>query len=387
MSELLYVNPDVVLRPVDGAWVASNPRLRTHVELDSAAVRALAAGTAGAADGWWAAALAGCSGGDRTRTALGENGLHADHSGLLPAAPSAASGAGLLALLRRRRVLVRSRADALELVAPLASVLDRDRLGTFHQRVGQYVMVDRRIAHPWRAWHDQKFTPDGTALRAGPYRSIQEPFFDRHFAGGSLVGRRVVDFGCGNGYFSAKFAALGAEVVGVDSSPELLAMARDNWRGSGGLSFHETRDLTEAVALCDTWPAGSVALIYLQDTLLLLLNPEAGSPSPHLPELFRAFRRLLAADGRLCAMEPNPVFWLAGRYGDPAGSYAVVTEYRHPLFGVAPTLDRVLPPLARSGFALVDLQHPYPEDGAGGETGYSSEFPSWDFMTFCPRPT
>ena len=71
-------------------------------------------------------------------------------------------------------------------------------------------------------------------------------------------------------------------------------------------------------------------------------------------------RCLLRAGGSFCAMEPNPSYWLAGRYGDPAQPYAVVTEYRNPVFNVAPTLDRLLPVMAQAGFALKDLRHPGP---------------------------
>jgi SAM-dependent methyltransferase len=38
-------------------------------------------------------------------------------------------------------------------------------------------------------------------------------------------GRRVLDAGCANGYSSARYAALGADVVGVDYIPEMIANA------------------------------------------------------------------------------------------------------------------------------------------------------------------
>ena len=38
-------------------------------------------------------------------------------------------------------------------------------------------------------------------------------------------GERILDLGCGDGALTEKIAALGAEVIGIDTSPELLAAA------------------------------------------------------------------------------------------------------------------------------------------------------------------
>jgi trans-aconitate methyltransferase len=63
-------------------------------------------------------------------------------------------------------------------------------------------------------------------------------FVWRH--GASLVellapqpGERILDLGCGTGHLTAQIAAAGATVVGIDSSPEMIAEARRTHPGLG----------------------------------------------------------------------------------------------------------------------------------------------------------
>ena len=42
-------------------------------------------------------------------------------------------------------------------------------------------------------------------------------------------GERVLDLGCGTGHLTAQIADLGAEAVGLDSSPSMIAQARQNY--------------------------------------------------------------------------------------------------------------------------------------------------------------
>lgn len=46
-----------------------------------------------------------------------------------------------------------------------------------------------------------------------------------HAAGGSLAGKRVLDIACNSGFWSIQCALLGADVVGFDARPELIAEA------------------------------------------------------------------------------------------------------------------------------------------------------------------
>ena len=43
------------------------------------------------------------------------------------------------------------------------------------------------------------------------------------------AGERILDLGCGTGHLSARIATSGADVVGIDSSTEMIAQARDRY--------------------------------------------------------------------------------------------------------------------------------------------------------------
>lgn len=42
-------------------------------------------------------------------------------------------------------------------------------------------------------------------------------------------GERILDLGCGTGHLTGRIAELGAEVIGIDASAEMIAQARKNY--------------------------------------------------------------------------------------------------------------------------------------------------------------
>ena len=78
---------------------------------------------------------------------------------------------------------------------------------------------------------------------------IQKDFMYRQLGvGRDLSGKRLLDFGCGTGQTSTQLAALGAFVVGMDISPELIhvAMRRAELDGVSDHVQFQTLDLLQA---------------------------------------------------------------------------------------------------------------------------------------------
>jgi len=60
---------------------------------------------------------------------------------------------------------------------------------------------------------------------------------------GIAVGSRILDAGCGTGRYAAEFAKRGFKTCGVDSSPELLAVAKGRDYGDGRVAEYLVADL------------------------------------------------------------------------------------------------------------------------------------------------
>jgi ubiquinone/menaquinone biosynthesis C-methylase UbiE len=87
--------------------------------------------------------------------------------------------------------------------------------------------------------------------------------FETLVAEGDLLGRRVLDVGCGTGRFAAVLAERGARVWGIDPSPEMLAQARRT--ASAGVGFKQAQ--AEELPFKDGWfeRAVLVLVVHLVD--------------------------------------------------------------------------------------------------------------------------
>lgn len=112
---------------------------------------------------------------------------------------------------------------------------------------------------------------------------------------------RILDFGCGPGRDLAAFRALGHEPIGLDGSPQLVAMAREH---SG----------------CEVWEQDFLAL-KLPDNYFDGVFANASLfhvPRQELPRVLGELHAALKPNGVLFASNPrgnNEEGWHGGRYG------------------------------------------------------------------------
>ena len=136
---------------------------------------------------------------------------------------------------------------------------------------------------------------------------------------------RVVDMGCGTGSLSLLLAELGHDVLGVDSSPDMVALARAKAASSRVTAEFLVGDAEEAGL-----PEGEFDAVVCRHVLWTLLDPRRA---------LERWARLLKPAGRLLLIE--------GVWFDPGeGSYSGATSSRLPWNGgvSAATLTGVLAP-------------------------------------------
>ncbi|MFC3449069.1 GrpB family protein [Amycolatopsis speibonae] len=170
---------------------------------------------------------------------------------------------------------------------------------------------------------------------------------------GDVAGKRVLDVGCAAGHLSALLAARGADVLGVDASEGMVAVARDKF---GDVAKFETADVTRPLTFVEDASidviTASLVLHYLKEW------------APALAE----FRRVLKPGGLLVFSVHHPGedwHWFEKRnYFElellddefPLGEYRQKVQfYRRPLswtFGA----------VRDAGFAVDRLVEPMPEE-------------------------
>ncbi|MFB4306756.1 class I SAM-dependent methyltransferase [Actinomadura sp. GTD37] len=197
---------------------------------------------------------------------------------------------------------------------------------------------------------------------------------------GPCAGLRVLDAGCGEGYFSRRLSGMGADVTGVDDAQGLIDAASSHPSCEAAFTRASVYDLPMGDAQFD----------------LVLCNHLFS----HLHDPTRAigeFARVLKSGGRLILLTLHPCFYIensehgamnsvpAAQYFVPRGidqrfevdgleSPSLITSWLRPLEYYAGTLRD-------AGFVIADLREPHPtEEQLREDPWWRKGFPTAMFM-------
>jgi 2-polyprenyl-3-methyl-5-hydroxy-6-metoxy-1,4-benzoquinol methylase len=106
-----------------------------------------------------------------------------------------------------------------------------------------------------------------------------------------VKGLKILDAGCGNGYFSNWLKARGADVLGVDGAKEMIEIAKVKYPG---VEF-QVADLLKSVSL----PQNSFDIVLANMLVMHLKNAET---------FFEDAKKLLKSDGKLIFSVLHPAF-------------------------------------------------------------------------------
>lgn len=188
---------------------------------------------------------------------------------------------------------------------------------------------------------------------------------------GDVKGQRILDLGCGQGWFSRQLADRGGDVVGVDLSAEMLAHARRHEeREPAGIEY-VAADAAEVDRL---WPANTFDLVTGCMSLQDMTDPAAA---------IVAVAKVLVPEGRLVFSVPHPFTDMRYREWerDSAGEKLSLKVDRYFESGAATlqwnisrlestwqtprwifTLSEWCSLITTSGFVITDITEPRPTD-------------------------
>ena len=154
------------------------------------------------------------------------------------------------------------------------------------------------------------FNPDNNPF----YEHHAFHFFSKFFTPQRLKAKKLLDLGCGPGFYSVRAAKRGAIVTGMDKSRYLIRKANE---------YKTTRSASNIRFICGNFlkvlpslPDESFDIILAFDTIAQVFNDDLlyckkGYKAflykpPHLEKVFKSVNRLLKRTGKMYIMELHP---------------------------------------------------------------------------------
>jgi 2-polyprenyl-3-methyl-5-hydroxy-6-metoxy-1,4-benzoquinol methylase len=251
-------------------------------------------------------------------------------------------------------------------------------VGSFHERIASEALFKRKTVSNW--WVDQKFSSP-TQTTETPYKYVQEAFLDEFFDS-KLTGKKVLEIGCGTGFYTKKMSRHAEAVVGFDYNKSYIETAKSDNSASQNLNYF-VADITDFDSLKDH--KGQFDYVFIIDTLLFLFgNGFQKDLEDKRRVIIENIASLIAPGGTLAIMDPHPFNFLMPWFGDSDQPFGLVAEYKNRKFKVTPTLQEMSELLSGANLAIAKITEPTVKESYKSINRevyeFNSEYPQWWFI-------
>lgn len=256
-----------------------------------------------------------------------------------------------------------------------SSPFDRYK-GNINEQIATESLYRRSSISKW--WVKQKFETEEKENTKNLYKYVQDSFLKNYFSN-YLKGKKVLEIGCGTGYYCKKMSKYASEVVGIDYEEEYINLAIKNINSFSNIKFL-IKDIADPKVV-KSFSKEEFDFIFMIDIFLFLFDEKFQI------ELFKNKKiilsnisKLLHKNGRIVIMDPH-LFWLSAREGNSKNPIAIMTEYKNRKFSSIPPLEEYSQLFFDSGFLVRKIFEPkcdisYKEIN-DFDYEFSNEFPQW----------
>ena len=254
--------------------------------------------------------------------------------------------------------------------------------GGVNKQLGIESLYRREDLSKW--WIHQKFNKNNLKkMNNNAYKYVQENYI-KNFSYKNLKDKKVLEIGCGHGFYSNIFSKVARNVEGFDYNKEYIRYAKNNFKKKN-LKF-SIKDITKI----DNNIMMKFDYIFLIDVYLFFFD-KFFQKKLFLKKdtILKNISKLLGKNGKLVIIDPHN-FWLTPRFGETNNPYGIISEYNNPSFTSLPSLSKRLEPLFKNKFILTNLEELRPNRNAlkymdEREFNFINEFPQWYSFTMKKR--
>jgi radical SAM protein with 4Fe4S-binding SPASM domain len=179
----------------------------------------------------------------------------------------------------------------------------------FNQRAVMTALHRRSDGEHMESWFRMKFYDDLSDIRPERdryYKHYVHHFVSQYFSRERVAGKKILDFGCGPGFYSAILGQRGASVVGIDLSPFLIAKANGHKARLhlDNIEFIQADFVKYATHMAPLQFDYVIAI----DTFVSFDYSRSTHDHERVKKAFGGIKRVLKDNGRCFVIESHPLF-------------------------------------------------------------------------------